>query len=336
MIRVLTGILLSAVTGAAAFGQSHPTPAPEQPAASPQPADWLQDEAEVLRRIDLREAEVRAGEATHADRERLAANYSALAFLYMDAGMGLKAEDAFHRAIALLKDGPQEKLADQTEQLGVLQIGMGKFGQAEKDERQVLAIRQALRDPAGTALAERDIAGIYIMERKFAKARDYAEKAHDALAGRTDVSVPDRIGVSHTLGFALTSLHDCDRGIGVLKDALEMAKSRPGWGDASPGYSEYMLGIGYWHCQDRDHAAVWLERGTTDLRAGFGWSHATYVYTMKQYALFLRQYGQADSAASAEAVVHQAESIIGADTLTGRTQTLKATQAPSGLEVRDR
>jgi tetratricopeptide (TPR) repeat protein len=336
MIRILTGILLSAVMGAAAFGQSRPTPAPQQLAASPQPPDWLQDKAEVQRQIDLREAEVRTGEAAHADRERLAANYSALAFLYMDAGMGLKAEDAFQRAIALLKDGPQDQLANEVEQLGVLQIGMGKFGRAEKDERQVLAIRQALRDPVGTALAESNIAGIYAAEKKFAKARDYAEKAYDALASRTDVSVPDRIGVSHTLGFALTGLRECDRGIGVLKDALEMARTKPGWGDASLGYSEYMLGIGYWHCQDRDHAAVWLERGTTDLSAEFGWSHATYVYAMKQYALFLRQDGQAGSAASAEAVVQQAESVIGADTLTGRTQTQKASEVPSGLEVRDR
>lgn len=250
----------------------------------------------------------------------LAATYSELGILYMDVGMGLKAEDAFRRAIALLKDGPQDQLANEVEQLAVLQTGMGEYREAEKTEIQALAIRQALADPVDIALSESAIAGIYDVERKFTKARNHAEKAYDVLADRTDVTAQDRIEVWHTLGLALTGLHDCDRGIGVLKDALEMARNSPGWGDASLGYSEYMLGIGYWHRGDRDHAAVWLQRGTTDLRAEFGWNRATYVYAMRQYALFLRQYGQADSAASAEAVVHQAESVVDASTLAGRTE----------------
>lgn len=52
MIRLLTGILLSAVAGVAAFGQS-------QQALAPQPPTWLQDKAEVLRVVDLDEAEIR-------------------------------------------------------------------------------------------------------------------------------------------------------------------------------------------------------------------------------------------------------------------------------------
>ncbi len=320
MIRLLTGILLSVVAGVAAFGQSQQDLAPQPQAASPQPPTWLQDKAEVLRVIDLDEAEVREGEASHADRMPLAATYSELGVLYMDAGMGLKTEDAFRRGIALLKDGPQDQLANELEQLGVLQTGMGEYREAEKTEIQALAIRQTLADPVDIALSESAIAGIYDVERKFTKARNHAEKAYDMLADRTDVTAQDRIEVWHTLGLALTGLHDCDRGIGVLKDALEMARNSPGWGDASLGYSEYMLGIGYWHCGDRDHAAVWLQRGTTDLRAEFGWNRATYVYAMRQYAFFLRQYGQADSAASAEAVVHQAESVVDASTLAGRTE----------------
>jgi tetratricopeptide (TPR) repeat protein len=320
MIRLLTGILLSAVAGVAAFGQSQQALAPQPQASSPQPPTWLQDKAEVLRVIDLDEAEVRKGEASLADRMPLAATYSELGVLYVDAGMGLKAEDAFRRAIALLKHGPQDQLANELEQLAVLQSGMGEYREAKKNEIQALAIRQTLADPVDIALSESAIAGIYDDERKFAKARDYAEKAYDVLADRSDVGVQDRIEVWHTLGFALTGLHDCDRGIGVLKDALEMARSSPGWGDASLGYSEYMLGFGYWRCRDRDNADVWLQRGTTELKAEFGRSHATYVGAMKQYALFLRQNGQFQEAASAEAVVHQAESVVDASTLAGRTE----------------
>ncbi len=322
MIRILTGILLSAVAAVAALSQSHPTTALAQQAGASQTA-WLQDKAEVLRQINLREAEARSGEANHADPGRLAANYSSLAFLYMDAGMGLKAEDAFHRSIALLKDGPQDRLADQMEQLGVLQTGMGELRQAEKAELQALEIRRSLRDPVAIALTEELIAGVYDVERKFTRARHYAQEAYDALVGRADVSVPNRIKVWHALGFTLTGLHDCDRGIDVLKEALEMARNSAGWGDASVAYSEYALGFGYWHCSDQENAAVWLQRGTTDMKAEFGWSHATYVYAMKQYALFLRHFGRTDDAVSVEAVVRQAESVVDASTLTDRSEALR-------------
>jgi len=308
MTRLIAGILWLAMASMPAISQS----------SSTRKVDWRQDKAQVLRLIDWNEAEVRKAEVTHGDREHLVSKYSALAVLYTDAGMGLKTEDAFRRALALLKDGPQDRLADELEQLGVLQMAMGELRQAERDEMQALEIRQALGDPVGLALAESQIAGIYDFERKFAKARDHAEKAYDALAGRADVDAADRIGVWHTLGFALTGLQNCERGIEVLKDALEMARSNPGPGDASLGYSEYLLGFGYWQCSDRDHAAAWLQRGTTDMTAEFGFGHAMYVNAMKQYAQFLRQYGQLEEAVAAEAVVHQAESVVDANTLTTR------------------
>jgi len=320
MIRILTGILLSVVAGVTAVSQSPQAPTPREQAASPQPPAWLQNKAEVLRVIDLDEAEVRQSDASNAYRMPLAATYSELGVLYLDAGMGLKAEDAFRRAIALLKDGPPDQLANELEQLAVLHSGMSEFREAEKEEMEALAIRQTLRDSLGVALAENAIAGIYDVQGKFAKARNHAQKAYEALTGRTDVSAQDRIEVWHTRGYALTGSHDCDRGIGVLKDALQMARSSPGWGDASVGYSEYLLGIGYWHCGDWDHAAAWLQRGTGDLKAEFGWNRATYVCAMKQYALFLRRHGKKDEAASAESLVRQAESVVDANTLTGRTE----------------
>lgn len=319
MIRLLTGILLSAMAGITAISQSQGAPKAQQGAGSSPQADLWQNKAQVLRLIDLNEAEAREGEATHADHERLAMNYSELGALYMDAGMSLKAEDAFRRAIALLKGGPQDRLIDEMEHLAVLQLSMGETRQAERNAMKALQLRQTLKDPVGIALAESAIAGIYDVESKFTKARDHAKKAYDVLADRSDVNVPDRVGVWHALGFALTGLQDCDRGIKVLKDALEMAKRDPGVGDASIGFSEYVLGIGYWHCRDRESAAAWLQHGTTDMRAEFGWSHAGYVNAMRQYALFLRQSGQLEQAVSAEAVVHQAESVVDVSSLAGRT-----------------
>jgi tetratricopeptide (TPR) repeat protein len=327
MNRLLAGVLLSFAAGTVAAGQTASTAAPDQKTVPAQVADWHFDKPEVLRLIALNESVARDGESAHADCKRMAMIYSNLGILYADVGMSLKAEDAFRQAIALLRDGPQDQLADVTEQMAALHLAMNKVPEAEKEEIGAFKIRQAVGDPVGIALAESTLAGLYDEERKFAKAADYAGKAYDVLANRQDVSALDRIGVRHTLGFALTGMRDCDRGIEVLKEGLDLAKTTPGIEPTSVGYGEYVLGYGYWHCGDRDHASLWMERGTTDMRAEFGWGHAIYVNAMKQYARFLRESGRQDAAVSAEAVVNQAESVVDAGALTGRTEGFRAVGA---------
>jgi tetratricopeptide (TPR) repeat protein len=324
MHRLLTGVLLLAVASRSATGQSTGITAPEQKASAAQNAVENLSKPEVLRLIALNEAETRDGEKNHADRKQLILFYSNLGILYEDADMCFKAEDAMRRAIALLRDGPQDQLAAEIGQLAVLHVSMGMTRQAEKDEIQALQIRQAVGDPVGIALAERDLAGLYAGQRKFTKALDYAPKAFAILANRQDVSVVDRIAVRQTLGFALTGIRNCGPGIQALKDAFELAKSSTEENSQSVGYSEFLLGFGYWQCGDREHAAVWLQRGTTDMKGGFGWGQDMYVNAMKSYVRFLRESGQQEAAVSAEAVVHQAESVVDASALAGRTEGFRS------------
>jgi hypothetical protein len=128
---------------------------------------------------------------------------------------------------------------------------------------------------------------------------------------------PVRIGVRQTLGYALIGTRHCDRGLALLRDALELTKNSPGVFRTEVGYSEYFLGFAYWRCGDRGHASEWLERGTGDMRAEYGWDLLMYVHAMKNYARFLRENGQREAALMAEAVVNQADSVVDATTLTG-------------------
>jgi tetratricopeptide (TPR) repeat protein len=324
MIRLLTGVLLSALAGAAAVSQSNQAAMPGEKTGAAALADPLMDKAEVARLIALNEAAVRDGEASHADLKRLVMLYSNLGVLYEEAGMYLKAEDVIDRAIVLLKNGPQDRLAKEVDQLAVLHLAMHKTREAEKDEMQNMQIQKAIADPVGIAIAEGALAALYDEEGKFAKALDYAEKAYDVLADRAEVPVLDRIGVRHTLGFALTGLRECDRGLQTMKDALELAKTSPGLNNMEVGYSEFMLGFGYWHCGDRDRASTWLGHGTADMKTDYGWEHAMYVDAMKNYARFLRESGQREAAVTAESVVNQANAQVDAGALTGRTDGFRS------------
>jgi tetratricopeptide (TPR) repeat protein len=316
MIRFLIGVLLSVAACAQAICQSSTPPAQARHADAAPIQNSKLDKADVLQLISVNETAARDGESAHADPQRIAVFYKNLGILYADAGMPLKSEDALRRAITLLQNGPRDQLAVELGELAVLHVAMNKVRQAEKEELQALQIRETVPDPLGVARAQSALGGLYDAEGKYSEGLSYAQKAYDVLADSPDVGLPDRIGVRHTLGFALTGMRDCDRGIHVLQDALELAKVDPGIGQMSVGYSEFVLGFGYWHCDDRVNAANWLERGTTDMNSDFGWDRAMYVNAMKQYARFLRQDGQQEAAVSAEAVINQAQSVVDASTLT--------------------
>jgi tetratricopeptide (TPR) repeat protein len=215
-------------------------------------------------------------------------------------------------------------LADVYAQLAVLHVEMGQTAQAKRDEMRALQIREAMGNQVAIAFSWKDMAGLFTVERKPKEAAGYAQKAYDVLAHRPEVDADDRVAVTESLGFALTAVRNCERGIPILKDAIELSKSSYGADSRNQGYAEYLLGFGYWHCGNRDQAAVWFERGTTLMKADFGWDRDLYLNSMKNYARFLRENGQVEAAVSAEAVVHRAEALVEAQTLGGRTEGFRS------------
>jgi tetratricopeptide (TPR) repeat protein len=283
--------------------------------------------AEVLHLIVVDEAEARNGEIAHADLKQMAKIYTDLGDLYARLGMYLKAEDAMKLAVADLRNGPRDELAEETEHLAVLLSSMGSTRRAERDYMQALQIRKSLGDSAGIALAEADVAGFYNAQKKFKKSEDYARRAFEVIGDRPDVSMQDRVAVRWALGNALIGLKNCAPGIAILKESVELGRNRFGEGTRQAAYAEYELGSGYWHCGDRELAAEWLKRGTTGMKDELGWPRTIYLNAMSEYAQFLRENGQPEEAASAEAVVHQGQSVVDVQALAGRSEGFQSEAA---------
>jgi tetratricopeptide (TPR) repeat protein len=320
MNRLLQGILVLISIAAAAAAQPNATTTSQHAANPAEAATGQLDKQQLLRLIATYEAAARHVEIDHIDPVIKGKLYERLGSLYADAALYLKAEDATRRAIGYLKNGSQEELAAELGQLAIVDLELGKSKQSEKDELEALRVRLAIGDPVGIAFVWKDLAGLYDEQLKFSKAIGFAERAYEVLGDRADVHVDDRIGVRQILGFALTGARDCTRGISMLKDALAIAQTSYGKQSVKVGYDEYVLGFGYWHCGDQANAAAWLQRGTTDMKADFGWDQTLYVNAMRQYARFLRSTGQLQAAASAEAVVNQADAVVDARSFTGRSE----------------
>ncbi len=327
MIRLLQGILALTLAGTVAAAEMHAANPPQPAVDAASGAAAQSDETNLLRQIARYEEVARSDKAAHADDSHQAKTYTHLGNLYADAGLYLKAEDAMQHAITALKNGSQSDLAGEFGQLAVVQVQLGKFKQAERNEMEALRIRTLLGDPVRIAFEWRELSGVYSVQHKFKDAANYAQKALDVLGNRADVSAYDRIALNQTLGYALIGIKNCGKGIPITRDSVDLARRSFGERSASAGYAEYILGLGYWHCGDRKNAAELLESGTAKLQANFGWDRSVYVNAMKQYALFLRSTGRLEAAADAEAVVNRADAIVDARSLTGRTEGFRS--APS-------
>jgi tetratricopeptide (TPR) repeat protein len=277
------------------------------------------DKAELLRRIGLNEIAIQRLEAAHADSTGRVEVYLQLGRLYEDAGMYLKSEDALQRAVSLLETGPQDRLAEAIGQLAGVHDLMGKLREAEREQLEALRISARIGNPLGTARIWNDLADLYLKQRRYKMAAKYAQRAMDVLGNRSEVAPQDRIAVRQTLGFALCRIRQCANAIRLLQDALELAKRHFGDDSLAVGAGYYLLGFASWQNGNRSDAAEWMQRGTMRMKVDLGWGQAIYVNAMRQYARFLLEQGQFDASMAAESEVKQAEAVVDARSITGRT-----------------
>jgi tetratricopeptide (TPR) repeat protein len=311
MTRLMLIVLVSFLSAAQIHGQS--------PAAAANNADHsLLGKAELLRRIDLYETVLHKSGISRIDDASVAQVYASLGNCYLDLAMYLKAEDAMQHAIALMRRGPQSVLADEIGQLAVLHVAMGDFKQAEEGQREALAIREQIGDPVGLALSWNDLASLYVRERQFSKALDYAQRAMPVLASNPAVQASDRIAIRQTVASALCGVHQCDRAIPLMQQALSLASDNFGVDSLAVGVDTYLLGYAYWQNGQMDEAADYMQRGVERMKQDWDWGYTLYVNAVTQYAKFLRQRGQSQSAALEESELRHMTETVDARSFVGR------------------
>jgi tetratricopeptide (TPR) repeat protein len=245
--------------------------------------------------------------------------YSQLGVLYEDVAMFPKSEDAFRHLISLLHDGPKDQLAAAIGHLAEDHVAMGEVREAEKEQLEVLKMRESIGDPVEIAFTWSDLASLYIRERNFKKAREFAQQAMSVLADNPQVAPGDRIAIRQILATALCDSRECARAIPLLKDAIEVATKAFGPESLSAALASFLLGYSYWQSGDMVDAADWMQRGTIRMKSGFGWEHPVYVNAMRQYVRFLRQRGDMEAANTAEREVRQADVVVDAHSFLGRS-----------------
>lgn len=289
-------------------------------AQAPSPEPRFPSRTELIREIDVCETMLQSAQSAHATNQALAKIYGNLGALYADAALYLKSEDAIQHAVTLLHDGPKERLADEISNLAMLHNVMGDSARAEKEQLQAIHLREAMPDPVGLALARKDLAGVYLKQRKFKKAVEPAQQAVNTLIANPQKDPVQLISAQQRLALALCGIHQCDQAVSVFRNATDLAQTAYGPDSIMVGITVYYLGYFQWKNGNMDAAADAMRRGTDRMRLDMGWGHSIYVSAMAHYAQFLRERGLTDAATAVEREVRNATSTVDVRTFTARSE----------------
>jgi tetratricopeptide (TPR) repeat protein len=277
-----------------------------------QPATEIPNRAELLRRIGVYEAALRAPDAARTSGDVVAKAYVRLASLYEDAGMNERAEAALKRAISLAREDKQwsGQLATGLNDMGLLHAEQGKLHEAEKEQLEALRIRESLGVRLEIARSWDSLSGLYFKEHKYQVSRDFAQRAMDEFSADNSADVVDRITSRLYLSMAMCYSKDCQAAVPLLKDAIEMAKSSFKTTDFPVGEGKFLLGFAYWKSGDIARASASMQEGTAIMREQLGWGHPTYLNALGNYARFLRENRRAEEAEVVEQQIRQAEAVV--------------------------
>lgn len=291
MIRVQVAMVAFGMACGCCMGQQGDGPRAEKVApAAP---------VSALRQIAICEERIRAAESARADTRSIAALYGELGAIYQKAGGTANAEAALKHEVGLLHGAPNE-MAAAVAQLAVVHVMTGDLRAAEKEQVQVLHLREKAGDSEQLALTWNDLADLYVRMGRFDQALKYADEAVTALGEDKRLDVHNRIAVRQTLGSALCGVQRCGESIRVLGEAAQLARVELGAQSVDAGVAEYLLGRAYWQSGELEPASAWMARGVATLKANRTYGPAPYQHAMAQYAEFLREHGSVEEAAAAQ------------------------------------
>jgi tetratricopeptide (TPR) repeat protein len=228
-----------------------------------------------------------------------AAEWFRLAVLCQDAARYKESEQAYRKAMELVKSSDRASVAQVLDHMGTMYVETGRLAKAEPLEQKALEIRQSLNDSTGIGASFMHLAVLSYGKHDMAGAEADAEMAVSILAPveRKAANPPGATPEEQMAALIDLSLVRCARGtcakaIPTLTRALTIAQANYAHDSVPVGMAHFLLGYANWKSGNGSAAAELMKTGTSELESQLGWGHPTYVAALKQYEGFLKQNGQ--------------------------------------------
>jgi tetratricopeptide (TPR) repeat protein len=191
---------------------------------------------------------IRIGEQQHLPPAQQAVLWEQLALEYHVATEFLKAEDAYLRALHLLKTAPSARpqYASTLDNLSSLYLIYGRADDAESARKQAIKVRQKLGTPADNGESEVHLADIAIVRHQFKKAERLALHGLQVMESSSN---PPRVGILSafiTLTYARCSRGHTEEGLRNAKQAVAFANTHFQSESTAHGFALETLGYAEW------------------------------------------------------------------------------------------
>jgi tetratricopeptide (TPR) repeat protein len=207
-------------------------------------AHMLSSQERIARDLEL----IRIAEQQHSSPFQQAILWVQLALEYHVGAEFLKAEDAYLRALHLLKNAPaaRAEYAFTLDNLSSLYLIYGRLDDAESARKQAIKVRQKLGNPAEYGETEVHLADIVIVRRQYKKAERLALKGLQAMESSPN---PPRAGILSaliTLTYARCARGQCGEGLMNAKQAVAFANKNFESESVANGFALQALGFAEW------------------------------------------------------------------------------------------
>jgi len=232
---------------------------------------------------------IREAEKQHLPDVQRGALWHELALEYHAATEFQKAEDAYNKALNLLKTVPsaREEYASTLDDLASLYLIYGRVDDAESARKQALTVRQKLGNPTGVAVSEVRLSDIALARHDFKKAERLAQRG---LQGLESSSNPPRAGVLSaliTLTYAGCARGHCAQGLMDAEQAVAFTNTHFESESAAGGFALEALGFAQWKNGATQNGERTMLQGMTLLRARLAPADPRLAGAMLQYQAYL-------------------------------------------------
>lgn len=232
-----------------------------------------------------------------------------LALEYHLAAEFPKAEDAYNRALHLLKDAPsaREEYVATLDDLSALYLSYGRLQDAEMVRKQVIKALQKLGNPVDIAVSEVHLADIALVRHKYKKAEQLGSRGLAVMESSSD---PPRVGMLSALivlAYARCSRGHCDEGLTNARQAVAFANKKFGSEPVASGFALQTLGFAEWKSGETQAAERDMLRAIQLLRASLVPGDPRLAGAMLQYGSYLQE---ANRRAEAQEIHEQVDRIM--------------------------
>ena len=191
---------------------------------------------------------IRIAEQQHRAPFQQAVLWVQLALEYHLETEFLKAEDAYLRALPLLKNAPSARAeyAFTLDNLSSLYLIYGRLDDAERARKQAMKVRRKLGDQTEYAESEVHLADIAIRRRKYKKAEQLALHGLQTMQSSMNPPRAGMLSAFITLTYAQCSQGHCGEGLMNAKQTVAFANKNFEPKSAADGFALETLGFAEW------------------------------------------------------------------------------------------